>query len=79
MKKYLVSCLEASANLHFEQVLNELGECEICGIFDKKFEKFGSAIYDSKEFSAMGFVEVLPLIFKAKKAMKKIIMKKLII
>lgn len=73
MKRYLVSCLEASANLHFEQVLNELGECEICGIFDKKFEKFGSAIYDSKEFSAMGFVEVLPLIFKAKKAMKKMV------
>ena len=73
MKRYLISCLEASANLHFQEVLNALGECEICGIFDKKFEKFGSAIYDSKEFSAMGFVEVLPLIFKAKKAMKKMV------
>ena len=73
MKRYLISCLEASANLHFEQVLNSLGECEICGIYDDKFSKFGKPIYESKEFSAMGFVEVLPLIFKAKKAMKEMI------
>ena len=73
MKRYLISCLEASANLHFQEVLNALGECEICGIYDDKFSKFGKPIYESKEFSAMGFVEVLPLIFKAKKAMKEMI------
>ena len=73
MKKYLVCCLEASANLHFEQVLNSLGECEICGIFDNKFANFGKPLYESKEFSAMGFVEVLPLIFKAKKAMNEMV------
>ena len=68
--KYLISCLEPSANLHFKEVLERLKKldpaCEICGIFD---EKFGSPIYKSSEFSAMGFVEILPLILKAKRAM----------
>ncbi|ABK81845.1 lipid-A-disaccharide synthase [Campylobacter fetus] len=68
--KILVSCLEASANLHLEEVLKYLGDTEICGIFDKKF---GEPLYDSKEFSAMGFVEILPLIFKAKKALKQMV------
>lgn len=72
MKKILVSCLESSANLHFGEVFKELknyGEFEICGIFDKKF---GTPLYDSKEFSVMGFVEILPLIFKAKRAMNEL-------
>ena len=68
--KYLISCLEPSANLHFKEVLAHLKRldpaCEICGIFD---EKLGSPIYKSSEFSAMGFVEILPLILKAKRAM----------
>lgn len=68
--KYLISCLEPSANLHFKKVLAHLKKldpaCEICGIFDKKL---GSPIYESSEFSAMGFVEILPLILKAKRAM----------
>lgn len=67
--KYLISCLEPSANLHFKEVLAHLKRldpaCEICGIFD---EKLGSPIYKSSEFSAMGFVEILPLILKAKRA-----------
>lgn len=68
--KYLISCLEPSANLHFKGVFEHLKKldpaCEICGIFD---EKFGSPIYKSSEFSAMGFIEILPLILKAKRAM----------
>ena len=67
--KYLISCLEPSANLHFKEVLEHLKKlnsaCEICGIFD---EKLGSPIYKSSEFSAMGFIEILPLILKAKRA-----------
>ena len=67
--KYLISCLEPSANLHFKEVLEHLKKldpaCEICGIFD---EKLGSPIYKSCEFSAMGFIEILPLILKAKRA-----------
>ncbi|WP_297924795.1 lipid-A-disaccharide synthase [uncultured Campylobacter sp.] len=67
--KYLISCLEPSANLHFKEVLVHLKRldpaCEICGIFD---EKLGSPIYKSSEFSAMGFIEILPLILKAKRA-----------
>ena len=67
--KYLISCLEPSANLHFKEVLEHLKKLdpayEICGIFD---EKLGSPIYKSSEFSAMGFIEILPLILKAKRA-----------
>lgn len=74
MKRILVSALEPSANLHLEEVLNQLKkqneEFQIVGIFDSSFAK---PIYDSKEFSAMGFVEVLPLIFKAKKAIKEMV------
>ena len=66
--KLLVSCLEASANLHFEQVLEHLPKCELKGIF---YEKFGKPFMPSSEFSAMGFVEVLPLYFKAKRAVKE--------
>lgn len=68
-KRILVSSLEPSANLHLEQILPHLdSEYEICGIFDPKF---GSPIYSSSEFSAMGFVEVLPLIFKGLKACRE--------
>ena len=67
--KYLISCLEPSANLHFKEVLAHLKRldpaCEICGIYD---EKLGSPLYKSSEFSAMGFIEILPLILKAKRA-----------
>lgn len=70
MKKFLISCLEPSANLHFYEVLKELGNCEIVGIFDAKF---GKPYMESREFSAMGFVEVLPLIFKAKRAIKEMV------
>lgn len=70
MKKYLVSCLEPSANLHFKQVYQRLGKCEIVGIFDPEFAK---PLYASSEFSAMGFVEILPLIFKARKALKQMV------
>ncbi|TWO13798.1 lipid-A-disaccharide synthase [Campylobacter lanienae] len=68
--KILVSCLEASANLHLKEILTHIDGVEICGIFDKRF---GAALYDSKEFSAMGFVEILPLIFKAKRALKQMV------
>lgn len=68
--KLLVSCLESSANLHLQEVLKYLHEPEIFGIFD---EKFGNPLYKSSEFSAMGFIEILPLIFKAKKALKKMV------
>ncbi|WP_096022973.1 lipid-A-disaccharide synthase [Campylobacter lanienae] len=68
--KILVSSLEASANLHLKEILTHLDGVEICGIFDKRF---GAALYDSKEFSAMGFVEILPLIFKAKRALKQMV------
>lgn len=69
-KKLLVSCLEPSANLHLAEVLEFLPKYEILGIFD---EKFGKPYMRSSEFSAMGFIEVLPLYFKAKRAIKEMV------
>ncbi|WP_172201727.1 lipid-A-disaccharide synthase [Campylobacter sp. RM16188] len=68
--KLLVSCLEASANLHLAEVLEYLHNYELKGIFD---EKFGKPFMRSSEFSAMGFVEVLPLYFKARRAIKEMV------
>lgn len=70
MKKLLISCLEPSANLHFGEVLKYLQNYELKGIFDPKF---GMPYMKSEDFSAMGFVEILPLIFKAKRAIKEMV------
>jgi lipid-A-disaccharide synthase len=66
--KLLISSLEPSANLHLGEIL-EGEEFEIVGIFD---EKFGNPLYSSREFSVMGFFDVLPKIFKAKEAIKEL-------
>ncbi|WP_456479548.1 lipid-A-disaccharide synthase [Nautilia sp.] len=69
MNKLLVSALEPSANLHLKQVLNELrienGEWRFTGIFDKCL---GEPLIDGNEFNVMGFLDVLPKIKLAKKA-----------
>lgn len=70
MDKILISALEPSANLHLSEILKNQ-EFKICGIFDKNLDK--NAIYDSKEFSAMGFFQVLPLILKAKRALDEMV------
>ena len=85
-QSFLITALEPSANLHLRELLKALSaefssaelknkvELEICGIYDEslcaEFGFVGKPIYSSHEFSAMGFVEVLPLIFKAKRAIK---------
>ncbi|MCD8213827.1 MAG: lipid-A-disaccharide synthase [Campylobacter sp.] len=69
--KILVSALEPSANLHLKEVLANFDESyELTGIFS---ENLGSAYMKSSEFSAMGFVEILPLIIKAKRAIKQMV------
>ncbi|MSN95652.1 lipid-A-disaccharide synthase [Campylobacter sp. FMV-PI01] len=70
MKNILVSCLEPSANLHLSGILKFARNYKLEGIFDPKF---GKPLISSSEFCAMGFVEVLPLIFKAKKAIKNMV------
>ncbi len=67
--KLLVSALEASANSHLEPLLR-VGEYEIEGIFDKKF---GSPLYPSSDFSVMGFLDVLPKIMMAKRAINQMV------
>lgn len=67
--KLLISALEPSANLHLEPLLKEI-DTQIVGIFD---ERFGTPLYSSREFSVMGFWDVLPKIFKAKEAIKELV------
>ncbi|MDO4674466.1 lipid-A-disaccharide synthase [Campylobacter sp.] len=81
MKSFIVCALEPSANLHLKELLKaykkDFGEFELFGIYDEALsEEFGLSshpLYSAHEFSAMGFVEVLPLIFKAKRAIKELV------
>ena len=65
MTRLLVAALEPSANLHLKPVLKALGDVELLGVFDPCF---GHPLISSGEFSVMGFLDVLPKIKKAKKA-----------
>lgn len=65
--RLLVSALEPSANLHLEPILKALPECELHGIFD---ERFGKPVLPSRAFSIMGFLDAIPKIKKAQKAIK---------
>jgi len=67
--KLLVSSLEPSANLHLEPILEKLKNYKLFGIFD---EKFGKPYLPSSAFSIMGFLDVIPKIKKAKKAIKEL-------
>lgn len=68
--KLLVSALEPSANLHLENLLQELTDTRLVGIFD---EKFGTALFSPKEFSVMGFVDAFKKLFLAKKAINTLL------
>jgi len=65
--KILVSALEPSANLHLGEILKR-EKFNLVGIFS---ETFGTPLYSSKEFAVMGFIDVIPKILKAKKAIKE--------
>lgn len=65
--KLLVSALEPSANLHLKPVLEKLGHVQLEGIFDPAF---GQPFLPSSAFSVMGFLDVVPKIAKAKRAIK---------
>ncbi len=68
--KLLVSSLEPSANLHLKPILQKLENYELFGIFD---EKFGKPYLPSSAFSIMGFIDVIPKIKKAKRAIKELV------
>jgi len=73
LSKILVSAIEPSANLHLKEVLNECKKegfkCEFTGVFDKRL---GNAVIDGNEFNVMGFLDVLPKIKLAKKAINEL-------
>jgi len=68
--KLLVSALEPSANLHLTPILEMLKHYELFGIFD---ERLGTPYLPSSAFSIMGFLDVIPKIKKAKKAIKELV------
>jgi lipid-A-disaccharide synthase len=63
----LVSALEPSANVHLAPLLEGLSHYEMYGIFD---ERFGKPLMPSRAFSIMGFLDAIPKIRKAKRAIK---------
>ena len=65
--KLLISALEPSGNLHMEPILASLESYELYGIFD---ERFGEPLLPSSAFSIMGFIDAIPKIRLAKKAIK---------
>ncbi|OPX41393.1 MAG: lipid-A-disaccharide synthase [Desulfobacteraceae bacterium 4484_190.3] len=70
--KILVSALEFSANLHLKEILKyQNNKLELFGIFDK-FLSDNKPLYDLREFSIMGFVDVLSKILKSYKAIKEL-------
>lgn len=71
--KLLVTALEKSANMHFARILEHLDNVDLYGIYDKNIHK-NKPLYDFLEFNAMGFFEVLPLVLKAKKAIKELVL-----
>ncbi len=71
--KLLISALEPSSNLHLKELLKylNLNEIEFVGIYDKNLIQT-PPLYDMREFSVMGFVDVVSKYFKAKEAIKEL-------
>ena len=67
--KLLVSAIEPSANLHLKEILKNLEDVEINGVFDKSL---GNPIINSNQFNVMGFFDVLPKIKLAKETINKL-------
>ena len=68
--KLLIAALEPSANLHLAPLLKSLPAAQIEGIFGREF---GSPLYESREFSVMGFVDALLKLPLAKKALEAMV------
>lgn len=70
--KLLISALEPSSNLHLKEILKYLkDDIEFAGIYDKDLIDT-PPLYDMREFSVMGFIDVIPKYFKAKEAIKEL-------
>lgn len=72
MKKILVSALEPSSNVHLRELKKYLQDIEFIGVFD---EDLGNPLYSPKNFSTMGFLDVIKKInffYSANKKMVKL-------
>ncbi|PAF53901.1 lipid-A-disaccharide synthase [Helicobacter sp. 13S00482-2] len=70
MKKILVSALEPSSNVHLKELKKHLKDIQFIGIFD---EDLGIPLYSPKNFSTMGFLDVIKKIRFFHMANKKMI------
>lgn len=72
--KLLCIALENSANNHLQHIIDNLDNVELYGIYNQNLDIKEKHCYcDFTEFNAMGFVQILPLILKAKKAIKDLV------
>ena len=70
--KLLVSALEPSANIHLQRLLEQLDGVEIEGIFSGSL---GTPLYDSKDFSIMGFADAIAKLPLARLAVRDMVAK----
>lgn len=68
--RLLVSALEPSANIHLKAVIDELGDVDVCGIFDKTL---GTPNISADDFGVMGFLDVFAKIKQGKAAIKTLV------
>lgn len=68
--KLLISALEPSSNLHLKELLKYL-DCEICGIYDRDLSEY-PPLYDMREFSVMGFIDIFSKITKSIEAINEL-------
>lgn len=68
--KILVSALEASSNLHLSELTKHLRGVELCGIYE--FEGMKGS-YTPRDFSVMGFGDVIKKIFFFKRVMNEMV------
>ena len=69
--KLLISALEPSSNFHLKELIKYLNNIEFVGIYDKNLIST-PPLYDMREFSVMGFVDIISKYFKAKEAIKEL-------
>ncbi len=69
--KLLISALEPSSNLHLKELIKYLNDTEFAGIYDKNLIST-PPLYDMREFSVMGFMDIIYKYFKAKEAIKEL-------
>ena len=67
--KILCSALDPSANVHLADILSNIEEYELSGVFSPTL---GNPLYSNEDFAVMGFVDVISKLFRAREAIKEV-------